>query len=107
MVLGFPAVLLLAGDHKDLLAGAGLAKPGDIWDGDVALAVGRSKSKSRAAARSTRSPCQSKIPGGNSRLTRRLPNWTLPMRLACRATRRPHNWLCRRARTSKACRRLG
>jgi hypothetical protein len=40
MVLGFPAVFLLAGDHKDLLAGAGLAKPGDIRDGDVALAVG-------------------------------------------------------------------
>jgi hypothetical protein len=40
MVLGFPAVLLLAGDHKDLLAGAGLAKPSDIRGGDVALAVG-------------------------------------------------------------------
>ena len=41
MVLGSPAVLLLASDHKDLLAGAGLAKPGDIRGGDVALAVGR------------------------------------------------------------------
>ena len=41
MVLGFPAVLLLASDHKDLLAGAKLAKPGDIRGGDVALAVGR------------------------------------------------------------------
>ena len=30
VVLGFPAVLVLAGDDKDLLPGAGLAKPGDI-----------------------------------------------------------------------------
>jgi hypothetical protein len=41
MVLGFPAVLLLACDHKDLLARAKLAKPCDIRGGDVALAVGR------------------------------------------------------------------
>ena len=41
MVLGFPAVLLLASDHKDRLARAKLAKPGDRRGGDVELAVGR------------------------------------------------------------------
>ena len=39
LVLGFPAVLLLAGDQEDLLAGPGLAKPGGVLGGDIALAV--------------------------------------------------------------------
>jgi hypothetical protein len=47
MVVGFPAVLPVAGDHKDLVAGAGLAKPGDIRGGDVALAVGRGPQQSQ------------------------------------------------------------
>ncbi len=41
VIRAFPAVLVLAGDRKDLLPGAGLAEPGHIGGGDVALAVGR------------------------------------------------------------------
>jgi hypothetical protein len=40
MVLGFPAVLVLASDHKDLLPGPGFTIPGHICGGDIALAAG-------------------------------------------------------------------
>jgi subtilisin-like proprotein convertase family protein len=49
VVLGFPAVLLLAGDHKDLLPGAGLPVLGDIRGGDVTLAVGRRTRQAQVA----------------------------------------------------------
>src|ERR1039458_7639403 len=49
VILGFPAVLHLASDDEDLLTGAGLAKPGGVLSGDVALAVGRRPEQAQVA----------------------------------------------------------
>ena len=62
----------------------------------------RARSKSPAAARSTRSPCPSKPPGAISRPTRRRPRWTPPTRSGCKAPRPSSRWSCRKAADIKA-----